>query len=173
MTGSCEGEKHVGGAGGKIFRIRKAHRGCFQVSQICSQAIYIFQNTFARPKHYMLQMEDRGYSSSRRPRSPHRPRRDEYRVSKSHSSHHAHHKRKHSVSPFETRPLPFNARRLDKRDLTLYEPLLASYLDIQKGIALDEVDDAEAKGRWKSFVKKWYVLELMPLGSQDEVSPFR
>lgn len=29
------------------------------------------------------------------------------------------------------------------------------YLDIQKGKNLDDLDDVEAKGRWKSFIGKW------------------
>ena len=31
------------------------------------------------------------------------------------------------------------------------------YLDIQKQKVLEELPDDEAKGRWKSFVGKWYV----------------
>lgn len=29
------------------------------------------------------------------------------------------------------------------------------YLDIQKGIFLDDLGEDEVKGRWKSFVGKW------------------
>ena len=31
------------------------------------------------------------------------------------------------------------------------------YLDIQKQKVLDELAEGEVKGRWKSFVGKWYV----------------
>lgn len=31
------------------------------------------------------------------------------------------------------------------------------YLDIQKQKVLDELSDDEVKGRWKSFVGKWYI----------------
>lgn len=30
------------------------------------------------------------------------------------------------------------------------------YLDIQKQLILEELADDEVKGRWKSFVGKWY-----------------
>lgn len=30
------------------------------------------------------------------------------------------------------------------------------YLDIQKQLAIDDLDDKEVKGRWKSFFNKWY-----------------
>jgi len=33
--------------------------------------------------------------------------------------------------------------------------MFALYLDIQKQLVLDELDEHEVKGRWKSFVGKW------------------
>jgi hypothetical protein len=51
--------------------------------------------------------------------------------------------------------LPFNSRELKKRDYEAFEPLFALYLDIQKGKVLDELDEHEVRGRWKSFVGKW------------------
>lgn len=39
--------------------------------------------------------------------------------------------------------------------------MFQSYLDIQKQIQLDDLDEREAKGRWKSFVSRWYAL-LVP-----------
>lgn len=33
------------------------------------------------------------------------------------------------------------------------------YLDIQKGILIEDLKDEEVKGRWKSFIRKWYVLK--------------
>ncbi|KAI5285352.1 hypothetical protein KEM52_002478 [Ascosphaera acerosa] len=61
-----------------------------------------------------------------------------------------------------TRPivLPYHAAELRKRDLERYRPLFASYLDIQKGLDIDELDEAEVKGRWKSFIGKWNRGEL-------------
>ena len=34
--------------------------------------------------------------------------------------------------------------------------MLGLYLDIQKQIDIDTLDETEVKGRWKSFVGKWY-----------------
>ena len=34
--------------------------------------------------------------------------------------------------------------------------MFASYLDIQKGKVLEDMDEGEAKGRWKSFINRWY-----------------
>ncbi|KAL4810422.1 hypothetical protein BDV18DRAFT_57322 [Aspergillus unguis] len=56
--------------------------------------------------------------------------------------------------------LPFQAQELRKRDLEVYEPMFAMYLDIQKGIFLDDLGEDEVKGRWKSFVGKWNRGEL-------------
>ncbi|KAL4969724.1 uncharacterized protein BDV14DRAFT_165123 [Aspergillus stella-maris] len=56
--------------------------------------------------------------------------------------------------------LPFNTRQLSKRDLEIYEPMFAMYLDIQKGKFLEDMDEEEVKGRWKSFVGKWNRGEL-------------
>ncbi|USP74110.1 uncharacterized protein yc1106_01384 [Curvularia clavata] len=51
--------------------------------------------------------------------------------------------------------LPYKAKQLSKRQYDEYRPLFQSYLDIQKQIQLDDLDEREAKGRWKSFVSKW------------------
>jgi len=51
--------------------------------------------------------------------------------------------------------LPFKAKDLSKSDLAEYKPLFASYLDIQKQIYIEDLSEEEAKGRWKSFIKKW------------------
>jgi hypothetical protein len=52
-------------------------------------------------------------------------------------------------------PLPYKAKQLSKRHFEAYKPLFQSYLDIQKHIQLDELDEREAKGRWKSFTSRW------------------
>ncbi|KAJ5750059.1 hypothetical protein N7533_007087 [Penicillium manginii] len=52
------------------------------------------------------------------------------------------------------------ARELSRRDLEAYEPMFAMYLDIQKGILLEELKEEEIKGRWKSFTGKWNRGEL-------------
>ena len=86
-------------------------------------------------------------SSHRRSQSPHA------------HPHHSHHKRKRSPSARST-VLPFSAPRLSKGDFPMYEPMFALYLDIQKKLLLEELPATEAKGRWKSFVGKWYVLHF-------------
>ena len=37
--------------------------------------------------------------------------------------------------------------------------MFALYLDIQKSLDLETLSDTEARGRWKSFVGKWYGLQ--------------
>ncbi|CAI6340446.1 unnamed protein product [Periconia digitata] len=66
------------------------------------------------------------------------------------------HKRHRSRTPLP-RPvaLPYNAKELSRRHYDEYKPLFQSYLDIQKNIILDDLDEREAKGRWKSFVGRW------------------
>lgn len=56
--------------------------------------------------------------------------------------------------------LPYQARELSKRDLEAYEPMFAMYLDIQKGILIEDLKSDEVKGRWKSFTGKWNRGEL-------------
>ena len=51
--------------------------------------------------------------------------------------------------------LPFQAKLLKKGDLEAYKSMFGLYLDIQKQIVLDELDEKELRGRWKSFVGKW------------------
>lgn len=90
---------------------------------------------------------------SRRSRSP---RRDDDRHShekhRSHRSDRSHHSRSPPSKPVK---LPYKARPLSKHDFEAYKPLFQSYLDIQKQIQLDELDEREARGRWKSFVSRW------------------
>jgi hypothetical protein len=56
--------------------------------------------------------------------------------------------------------LPFSARPLSKSDHGAFEPLFAYYLDLQKQKSLEDMDEREARGRWKSFVGKWNRNEL-------------
>ncbi|KAF1942743.1 hypothetical protein EJ02DRAFT_454045 [Clathrospora elynae] len=81
---------------------------------------------------------------SRRSRSPRRDNDDGHR-----------HKRRRSRSPPKPVALPYKAKPLSKRHFDDYKPLFQSYLDIQKQIQLDDLDDREAKGRWKSFTSRW------------------
>ncbi|KAH7380876.1 hypothetical protein BKA64DRAFT_647714 [Cadophora sp. MPI-SDFR-AT-0126] len=85
----------------------------------------------------------RHHSHSHRARSPHR--------------HHYKRKRSPDARPKE---LPFNSRELGKRDYDAFKPMFATYLDIQKQKILEDMDETEVKGRWKSFVGKWNRGEL-------------
>lgn len=92
---------------------------------------------------------------SRRSRSP---RRDgERHGDRKHRSHRSHRSRSPPSKPVE---LPYSAKLLSKHDFDAYKPLFQSYLDIQKHIQLDELDEREARGRWKSFLSKWNHGEL-------------
>ena len=97
------------------------------------------------------------------------PRKDEHRASgrprsRSRSrSHHreGHHKRRRQDDEARDRRhepapvLPFNARTLSKRDLEPFRALFAMYLDVQKQILIEDLDEHELRGRWKSFINKW------------------
>ncbi|KAK7935540.1 hypothetical protein PG985_001035 [Apiospora marii] len=79
-----------------------------------------------------------------------------------HHHHHHHHHRSSKQRPSSTRTsraapteLPYSARPLSKADYDAFLPLLARYLDIQKGKDIHELDEREVRGRWKSFVGKW------------------
>ena len=56
--------------------------------------------------------------------------------------------------------LPFSARALTKGDLPTFRPLFAYFLSLQKQLELEDLDEREVKGRWKSFVGKWTRGEL-------------
>lgn len=83
------------------------------------------------------------------------PRRDD-QPSKRHSRSKGDHLRKSErTQPSESVALPFGTKSLSKDDMMRYKPLFGMYLDIQKGIELEDLDERESKGRWKSFVGKW------------------
>ncbi|KIW93921.1 uncharacterized protein Z519_05236 [Cladophialophora bantiana CBS 173.52] len=106
------------------------------------------------PEHH--RHRPRSHSRSRSPyRHDRRPSHDSHR-SRSHKPHDQ--RTKHSLAP--RKPLPYGARELSRHDLPAYRPLFALYLDIQKQLNLENLDDAEVKGRWKSFVQKWNRGEL-------------
>lgn len=87
---------------------------------------------------------------SRRSRSP---RHDDDRHSD--KRHRSHRSRRSRSPPAKPMKLPYSAKPLSKHDFDAYKPLFQSYLDIQKHIQLDSLDEREARGRWKSFVSKW------------------
>ena len=67
--------------------------------------------------------------------------------------HHQRHRSRRTVHAPAT--LPFESLNISKHDFKAYEPLFGLYLDIQKQLVLDDLDEIEVKGRWKSFVGKW------------------
>lgn len=89
------------------------------------------------------------HDKRRRSRSPHRD-----------DSCKRHKTRRSRSPPKKPVELPYKAKPLSSRQYEEYEPLFRSYLDIQKQIHLDELDEREIKGRWKSFVNKWNRGEL-------------
>lgn len=87
-----------------------------------------------------------------------------------HHAHHSSHKRKR-LSPDALPPkpivLPLRAAPLSKHDLDRYRFVFASYLDIQKQLEIGELSEEEVRGRWKSFLGKWWVFWFFfwqPLG---------
>ncbi|KAJ5808202.1 hypothetical protein N7474_009471 [Penicillium riverlandense] len=118
-------------------------------------------------RHHRSHNRHRHHRDSSRSRSPHR----------SHRHHRDRHRHRHDrdrerdrdrhgrrdkepAKPTEPVILPLQARELSRRDLQVYEPMFAMYLDIQKGIFLEDLTEEEVKGRWKSFVGKWNRGEL-------------
>lgn len=96
---------------------------------------------------------DREYGRRRdsRSRSPRRHHTHSHRRRSPHSNHHRSKRPTEAISE----PLPYNCRPITKHDYETFKPMFASYLDIQKGIFLDELGSTEVKGRWKSFMGKW------------------
>ncbi|KAK7557958.1 hypothetical protein IWX47DRAFT_787680 [Phyllosticta citricarpa] len=107
-------------------------------------------------RHHRTRLRSRSPHRRHRHRSHHdgrieRPSRDGRGRRRSHSS---------SVAPSKPVSLPFNARTLSKHDYAAYKPMFALYLDIQKQKIVEDMDETEIKGRWKSFVGKWNRGEL-------------
>ncbi|KAI9717260.1 MAG: hypothetical protein M1812_004787 [Candelaria pacifica] len=84
-------------------------------------------------------------SDSRRSHSPHESKHLHDSI--------PHQKRRRSRSPESVR-LPFGSRHLSKDGFKDHRPIFALYLDIQKKIVLEDIDDIEVRGRWKSFIGK-------------------
>ncbi|KFA74468.1 hypothetical protein S40288_06431 [Stachybotrys chartarum IBT 40288] len=70
------------------------------------------------------------------------------------------HHHKHDRAAVPAVSLPYSARSLTKGDYSAFEPVFAEYLDVQKQLRLEDMDEREAKGRWKSFMGKWNRGEL-------------
>lgn len=107
-----------------------------------------------------------GHSHSHRHRHRDSSRSRSPRRSDRHRSEHRHrredrgrdrHERRERDAPAQPVVLPLQARELSRRDLEVFEPMFAMYLDIQKGLLIEDLKEEEVKGRWKSFIRKWYV----------------
>ncbi|KAL2868316.1 uncharacterized protein BJX67DRAFT_380125 [Aspergillus lucknowensis] len=122
-----------------------------------------------------LDTHSRSRSPTRSSRHREHRRRDHYDRDRHHRrrTSHSHSQPNHRGHDYPSKPksglerdtpiatsLPFNARELRKRDLATFETMFAMYLDIQKGLTLEELGEDEVKGRWKSFVRKWNRGEL-------------
>ncbi|KAJ5439938.1 uncharacterized protein N7458_010936 [Penicillium daleae] len=70
------------------------------------------------------------------------------------------HDKRKGDAPAQPVVLPCQARELSRRDLEAYEAMFAMYLDIQKGLLIEDLSEEEVKGRWKSFIRKWNLGEL-------------
>ena len=129
------------------------YRGKVSRTLINTQYLHVLANT-------PLTMSSRELPNARRrSRSPadHSP----YKRSRSpHSHRHHHHHHHHASSKRPKRPtpacLPFQASTLSKHAFEVYKPMFALYLDIQKQLILEELSEEEVRGRWKSFLGKWY-----------------
>ena len=69
-------------------------------------------------------------------------------------------KRHHHGDNAAVKMLPFGSQHIHKHDFESYEALFVDYLDLQKGLDLERLDEHEVKGRWKSFLNKWNRGEL-------------
>ena len=106
---------------------------------------------FTMPYHHRSQSPSNATGHKVHPRS---------RSPTSHRHHHRHH---HATSHRQTGSksktpaiLPFHASSISGRHYEDYKPMFELYLDIQKQKILEELPEDEVKGRWKSFVGKWY-----------------
>ncbi|KAF2198348.1 hypothetical protein GQ43DRAFT_338712, partial [Delitschia confertaspora ATCC 74209] len=98
-------------------------------------------------------------SRSRSPRGHARSKHKQRRSRSPRRGEHSRHKRRRSRSRSRSRSwpvnLPFGAQSLPKDDFAEYEPLFSTYLRMQKNLHIEDLDDREIRGRWKSFVGKW------------------
>lgn len=108
--------------------------------------IFLISNMSYRPSTRRSRSPDENPRASLS--KPHRSRSP--RVSHHHSSSH---KRARASRPVI---LPLEASALSKHDFDIYKPMFGLYLEIQKQLILEELSDDEVRGRWKSFVGKWY-----------------
>ncbi len=105
-------------------------------------------------------LSNNSHASRRRSRSPliHSDSTKVHRRSRSpqpHQHHQPHRHRPSSRSHARKAPLPLGATPLHRHDFETYKPMFSLYLDIQKQLVLEDLEEDEVKGRWKSFMSKW------------------
>ncbi|KAJ5760786.1 hypothetical protein N7520_007942 [Penicillium odoratum] len=120
-------------------------------------------STYEKDRHHHRSRHSQSHShrhrhrDDARSRSPHRA--DRHRSDRHHRRHdrdREHHDHKSKETPTQPVILPLQARQLSRRDLEAFQPMFAMYLDIQKGKFIEDMSEDEVKGRWKSFIHKWY-----------------
>ena len=139
--------------------IGRKRGACLLCLQLSHQPSFKLLATTSPPSHHNPKMSSRlpPYREDDRTR-PSRSRSPRRHPAHSHRERSPHRQHKHKRSPDPTtapKALPFNSRQLTKRDYEAFKPMFALYLDIQKGKILEEMDETEIKGRWKSFLGKW------------------
>lgn len=117
-----------------------------QPVDFCHSSVLYSVHMSALPVTHPINMPERHPRS--RSGSPHRHESRRHR-------HRSRSPRRHQNSTVPRKALPLGAREISRHDLSSFRPLFALYLDIQKQIDIEELDDNEVKGRWKSFVGKW------------------
>ena len=119
-------------------------------------SLLIFEQPILVSATYVVMSSHEPKDSARCSRSPHsRHRYERSRSPRPHHHHHGSRKRKRS-KPSAPVPLPFKASKLHRDDFEAFKPMFELYLDIQKQKVLGDLPLSEVKGRWKSFVGRWY-----------------
>lgn len=144
--------------------------GSFVTSNLPSPHHSLTSHTQTMSRHGHHSPEEASRADDRsRSRSPHRKHHHHHRshrhrsLSPSHHSHHHHsrtHRRKQTPPPATAAVLPYNEPHLSKHDLSKHRALFGLYLDVQKRLDIDGLEEDERRGRWKSFVGKWCVLSV-------------
>ncbi|KAF3386852.1 hypothetical protein F1880_001112 [Penicillium rolfsii] len=117
-------------------------------------------------RSHSYQHRHRDHSRSRSPhrsdrhRSERHRRHERERSDRTERKHRDRHDHRSKDTPAQPVVLPYQARELLRRDLEAYQPMFAMYLDIQKGLLIEDMPEEEVKGRWKSFTRKWNHGEL-------------
>ncbi|TID24904.1 hypothetical protein E6O75_ATG04109 [Venturia nashicola] len=132
-------------------------KSCHVMRTLRGSSLYNSTRRPIQPEHFFPTSQDTAMDSY----TAHQPR--EGRSNRSESPSRLSHKRKRSRSPRKPKQiaLPFRAQSLHKDDFHEYRPLFSLYLDAQKKLDIEDLSDRDARGRWKSFLKKWNQGELL------------